>query len=324
MLAPAKRSSPGRLLGATLLVVGLAACGEDRPPSSFRDPLGPRPVEVATAPVVQPFAGEAAKGFERFGTEDDADVKVVRSKTQTALRRLCSGETDIAATSRPMRPEERAACRDRGIDPTGLRVAHQAVAVVANRNLRIDCLTVDQLRRLWSSGATVRRYESLDPTFPARTPTLFGAERELGTSELLAEELLEGDARLRTDYEPVGGHNLLLRKVAADPAALGFANYASVDHAAPTTIRLLAVDAGDACVQPTAQAIQAGDYELARPLFLYPSDKALVRPEVQGFLRYVIGSYRQIAKVSPTIVPLSAQELEQAEERLSDILPPTG
>ena len=47
-------------------------------------------------------------------------------------------------------------------------------------------------------------------------------------------------------------------------------------------------------MKPSTEAIQDGSYKpLSRPLFMYPSEKALKRPEVKAFMDYVIANYER-------------------------------
>ncbi len=58
-------------------------------------------------------------------------------------------------------------------------------------------------------------------------------------------------------------------------------------------VKTLQVDGGDGCVAPTNETVQDGSYKpLSRPLFIYPSEKALqneatrrVRQVLRGQLR---------------------------------------
>jgi len=50
-----------------------------------------------------------------------------------------------------------------------------------------------------------------------------------------------------------------------------------------------AVDSGAGCIEPSAANVDNGSYKpLARPLFIYPSKKALARPEFVAFLNYYL------------------------------------
>jgi phosphate transport system substrate-binding protein len=76
------------------------------------------------------------------------------------------------------------------------------------------------------------------------------------------------------------------------------------------------VDGGDGCVEPTTETIQSGEYKpLSRPLFMYPSAKALKRPEVKAFLDYIEANYEEIAEASQ-IVPMSAEQADKSKAAL--------
>jgi phosphate transport system substrate-binding protein len=69
------------------------------------------------------------------------------------------------------------------------------------------------------------------------------------------------------------------------------------------------------CKKPDAASIQDGSYKpLSRPLFMYPSDKALQRPEVKAFMEFVVNNYADIAKASKIVPMTDAQAQESKTE----------
>ena len=75
------------------------------------------------------------------------------------------------------------------------------------------------------------------------------------------------------------------------------------------------MDAGDGCVKPSAETIQDGSYKpLARPLFMYPSSKAIARPEVKAFMDFVVANQADIADAAK-IVPLTDEQADQGQVR---------
>ena len=78
----------------------------------------------------------------------------------------------------------------------------------------------------------------------------------------------------------------------------------------------VAEKAGGACVKPSTATIQDGSYKpLSRPLFMYPSEKALARPEVKAFMDFVIANQEDIAKASQ-IVPMTPEQATKGEADL--------
>ena len=81
-------------------------------------------------------------------------------------------------------------------------------------------------------------------------------------------------------------------------------------------LNLVKVDGGGGCVEPTTETIQSGEYKpLSRPLFMYPSTKALKRPEVDAFLQYINDNYQAIADASQIV----AMDPDQASKAKSDL-----
>ena len=65
----------------------------------------------------------------------------------------------------------------------------------------------------------------------------------------------------------------------------GFSFYQENEDA----LKALEVDGGKGCVAPSAETAQNGTYvPLSRPLFIYPSDEALKKPEVKAFVDYYL------------------------------------
>ncbi len=99
----------------------------------------------------------------------------------------------------------------------------------------------------------------------------------------------------------------------ATPAGLGYFGFSYYEQNADA-LNLVSVDDGDGCVAPSAESIQDGSYTpLSRPLFMYPSATALTdKPEVEGFMQYVVDSAPEIAEAA-LIVPMSDDQASEAQ-----------
>ena len=76
------------------------------------------------------------------------------------------------------------------------------------------------------------------------------------------------------------------------------------------------VDGGDGCVTPTTATVQDNSYTpLSRPLFIYPSDKLLARPEGLAFVKFYVDNSDDIA-TKALFVPMTA---EQKAESVAEI-----
>jgi phosphate transport system substrate-binding protein len=108
---------------------------------------------------------------------------------------------------------------------------------------------------------------------------------------------------------------VLVQGIAGEPGGLGYFGHSYYEQN-KDSLNLVKVDGGDGCVEPTIETIQNGDYTpLSRPLFMYPSARALKRPEVKAFLQYIVDNYQEIADASQ-IVALSPEQADRAKSAL--------
>src|SRR5215212_10457227 len=139
------------LIAAGLLALGIAACGDDSDSGSSGGGDAPSglagSITLDGSSTVQPFA-EAAAELIAEGSPD-LQITVGAAGTSGGFEKFCAGETDISDASRPIEPEEEAACKKGGVSYTGVQVANDGIAIVTNPALEISCLTTDQLAKLW-------------------------------------------------------------------------------------------------------------------------------------------------------------------------------
>ncbi len=108
--------------------------------------------------------------------------------------------------------------------------------------------------------------------------------------------------------------------VSGDAGGLGYFGFSYYEQNADE-LNLVGVSEkeGGACVKPSKETIQDGSYKpLARQIYMYPSDKALARPEVKAFMEFVNENGEAIADAAQ-IVPLTEQQ-KAAERRELDAL----
>ena len=91
-------------------------------------------------------------------------ITVGTSGTGGGFEKFCAGETDISDASRPIKPDEEApVCKKAGIEYKEIQVANDGIAVVTNPELKVDCLTTAQLKKLWNQGSKVKTLSEIDP-----------------------------------------------------------------------------------------------------------------------------------------------------------------
>jgi phosphate transport system substrate-binding protein len=291
------------------LALGLAACGEDEaasdggPGQSKQSESLSGSIRIDGSSTVYPFAQAAAETF--MGQNPGVQISVGQSGTGGGFEKFCAGETDISNASRPIKDDEEVPlCEKGGVTYSEVQVANDGIAVVSNKGLEIDCMTTDELKQLWSTSKD-KRY------------SLFGPGTDSGTFDFFTDAINGEEGLTRKDYQPSEDDNVLVQGIAGDDKGLGYFGFSYYEQN-QDKLNLVGVDAGDGCVKPSAETIQDGSYKpLSRPLFMYPSTKAIKRPEVKAFLDYVEESYEQIA-TDAQLVPMTAEQAGKAAQALAE------
>jgi phosphate transport system substrate-binding protein len=302
-----------------VLALGAAACGNDDDDGGGGGGGGgggdlSGTINIDGSSTVGPFAQAAAEEFQ--GQYPDVQITVGTSGTGGGFEKFCAGETDISDASRPIDEEEEVPlCEKSGVKYKEAQVANDGISIVTNPDLKVDCLTTDQLKELWEQGSKVRSLSEIDQKLPDAQLKLFGPGTDSGTFEFFTEEINGEEGNTRKDYQPSEDDNVLVQGVSGESGGFGYFGFSYYEQN-QDKLNLVNVDAGEGCVEPTKESIASGEYKpLARPLYMYPSQKALQRPEVKAFMDYVLENYQSIAEASQ-IVPMSQAQADEAKTSL--------
>jgi len=302
------------------LALGVAACGDDGDGGNAAASNGggelSGKIAIDGSSTVGPFAEAAAELFQE--ENPDVQVTVGISGTGGGFEKFCAGETDISDASRPIKPDEEApVCDKAGVKYTEVQVANDGIAVASSKELAVDCLTTDQLEKIWNKGSKVESLADVDGKLPATELSLYGPGTDSGTFDFFTEKINGEEGVSREDYEASEDDNQLVTGVSGDKGGLGYFGFSYYEGAADKLNLVGVDDGGGTCVKPSVEAIQDGSYKpLSRPLFMYPSAKAMRRPEVKAFMEFVVAQAPAIAEASK-IVPLTDEQTTTAKDELA-------
>jgi len=300
------------------LALGAAACGSDDDDDGGGTGGGggdlSGTIRIDGSSTVGPFAQAAQEAFQ--GENPGVRITVAQSGTGGGFEKFCAGETDISNASRPIDEEEEVPlCDKEGVKYTEVQVANDGISIATNPELAVDCMTVDQLKQVWEQGSKVNSLSQVDPSFPDGELSLFGPGTDSGTFEFFTEEINGEEGNSRKDYQPSEDDNVLVQGVSGEAGGMGYFGFSYYEQN-QDSLNLVGVDAGDGCIKPSMESIASGEYKpLSRPLFMYPSQEALQRPEVKAFMDYVVENYEAISEAS-AIVPMSQEQADQAKTAL--------
>ncbi len=298
------------VVATATVAVGVTACGGSDTSSSASTDAGAAvsgSIAIDGSSTVFPFAQAAAEEFQT--KNPDAKVTVGESGTGGGFEKFCNGEIQIADASRSIKDEEIALCKKGSIKYSEVQIANDGIAIVTNKDLKITCMTTDQLKALWNKTSTVSNYKQLDPSFPDVKVSLFGPGTDSGTFDFFTDEINGEKGDTRKDYQPTEDDNVTVQGVSGEKGGLG---YFGLSYYADNTdkLNLVAVNDGSGCVVPSDATVQDGSYKpLSRPLFMYINE-ADFTPAVKAFMGYVVDNADAIAKNAKIVAMTPAQQTE--------------
>ncbi len=310
-----------RLRSAALVAVTLpvaAACGGDAASEGGLQGA----VGIDGSSTVFPIMEAVVEEFQ--AANRGVRVTVGISGTGGGFRRFCAGETDISDASRPIKDSEREACAAAGIEFTEMPIAWDGLSVIVSpENDWAQCLTVDELRRIWEPESTVTTWADVRAGFPNEPIALYGPGTSSGTFDYFTEAIVGESGASRADYQASEDDNVLVQGISGDTYGLGYFGYAYYAENADR-LKLVEVDGGTGCTAPSQTTIEDGSYApLSRPLFIYVSHASAAQPAVGALLEYAFTNGPELIPATGYI-PLTADQYAEQRSVLAALDAPAG
>ncbi len=317
-----------------VLVSGVAACNNDQaadPTPDFPEALVQAEgfqntaassnlsgdVKVDGSSTVLPVSKVMAAEYQKMNPEVQVTVGV--SGTGGGFQKFCAGETDITGASRPIDAAEMELCQKNNIEYTELPIAFDGISVVVNPQNSVDCLKVGELKKLWEPAAEgkVTNWNQVRSDLPSQPLQLYGPGTDSGTYDYFTLAIVGEQGKSRGDYTKSEDDNTLVQGVSSDQNGLGYFGYAYY-LANRDKLKLVAIDSGYGCVQPSPRTIADTNYQpLSRPVFIYVKKSAATRPEVKAFTNFYLAPENAKLVLQVGYVPLPSITLRAATSRFN-------
>jgi phosphate transport system substrate-binding protein len=214
-------------VAASLCLFFLSGCGHGRKDSAsetLETPAQKVPltgnIKVSGAYALAPLAKKWVDGFTKL--HPGVKMEIIESGTGKGLEAVMGKEADLAMVSRPLTDEEKGA----GI--WTISVAKDGVAPIVNaknpylERLLERGLSPDELQMVFTGKESVRWSELLDTTGNEKV-NVYARADESGAADMLALFLYKKADTFRGTK--VTGDNEMIKRIQADPLALGFCNF---------------------------------------------------------------------------------------------------
>ncbi len=301
------------LLCTVLAPLVLFGCGSDADEGGLRGR-----VMVDGSSTVYPLTEAVAEEFMKEHPRVRVTVGV--SGTGGGFSKFVRGETDVSNASRPIRAVEAQQADANGIEYIELPVAYDGLAVVVHPdNDWVECLTTQELRRIWEPGSEIDTWNQIRPEFPNRPIALYGPGTDSGTYDYFTAAIVGEEGASRSDFTASEDDNVLVQGISGDRNALGFFGLAYYENN-QDRLKLLGIDDqnpdnGEGCIQPSAETVNNGTYQpLSRPEFIYVRADRANDPAVEAFIEFYLEHAAELAR-EVEYVPLAQEAYQLTLER---------
>ena len=281
-------------------------------------------IKIDGSSTVYPITEAVAEEFQK---SQKVKVTVGESGTGGGFKKFCRGETDISNASRPISQKEIDACKEAGIQYIELPIAFDAITVVVNgKNDWVKTLSVDELKKIWQPGSSVKSWKQVNSAFPDKAIGLYGPGTASGTFDYFTEAINGKSKASRTDYTPSEDDNVLVQGVTGNVGGMAYFGLAYFEEN-KDKLKAVAVasKAGGQGVLPSAATVMDGTYQpLSRPIFIYVNATAAAfKPEVKAFVNYYLENAPTLVK-EVKYVPLTTEDYTAVKDHFKAMKPGTG
>lgn len=268
----------------------------------------------------------------------DWRFRIESKGTTSAVPLLTHGVTMFGAMGRAINPLETSAYRKIvGSDPLEIRVAYASddtsqhlatsLAAYVNRANPLDTLSIEQINRTLTIGHPQGDFSrwgqlGLKGEWAERAIHPYGTPEFTGFGTYMQKDQL-GGLPLAPGYEAYGKTELILQRLAADPAGIGIAAI-GLENDRIKQLRIIDPKTGVITTGSPAQ-VADGSYPYGRYLYFYLRREPgkTIDPVVREYLRFVLSRQGQtlIASQPKGYLPLTGKDARAELAKLDEAAP---
>jgi phosphate transport system substrate-binding protein len=209
---------------------------------------------------------------EEFNKTSPTKVSISGEGSGVGISALISGTTDIAETSREMKPEEIKQAKAKGVEAVQTTVAWDGLAVVVNPSNPVRKLTMDQLRDLFLGN--VKNWRELGG--PDEQVIIVTRDTSSGSHEYFLEHVLRrGNPKGKEDFPNTAlvapSSQAAVQSVSQDKGGIAYVGLGYVSSKVADVA--IAKSKGGPYVKPAVGTVMDRSYPISRPLYFYTNGK---------------------------------------------------
>jgi phosphate transport system substrate-binding protein len=282
---------------ATMVIAGilLSACGSPPTPEAAKSTDAPQAAQSTDVPkaatgsqlqlagstTVQPLAEKLAGEYTKLNSGVKIDIQ--GGGTSVGITSAGEGTVEIGNASRALKDEE----KKKFPDLKEFTIAFDGIAVVVNPNVKLDTLTKDQVRDIFSGKVTNFK----DVGGPDASITIVSREEGGGTRTAFEDMvMLAKDATGKDVKTPIFEKAILQQSngqirttIATTENSIGYLSFGFLD----SSVKALKLDG----IEPTVDNVKNNTYKVSRPLNMLT--KGDPKPLAKAFIDFILSDEGQ-------------------------------
>jgi phosphate transport system substrate-binding protein len=233
-------------------------------------------ITIKGSTTVLPVAQAAAEVF--MEKNPGVNISVQGGGSGVGISSLLDKTTDIATSSRKIKPEEIEKGKASGVNPHEIAIALDGIALIVHNMNPVKALTKTQIKDIYTGK--ISNWSELG----GKNAKIVVVNRDTSSGTYEAFELLAlNKEKVRPDALTTASNQAVSQIVAQTPGAIGYVGHGFLSP----KVKAVTVDK----VECTKQNIQSGKYPLSRYLYVYTNGKP--SGSVLKFLDFLMGAQGQ-------------------------------
>lgn len=235
-----------------------------------------RAIIVKGSTTVLPVVQVAAEIF--MDKNPGTNISVQGGGSGVGIASLLDKTTDIATSSRKIKPEEIEKAKASGVNVNEIPIAIDGIAVIVHPVNTVKAMTRTQIREIYTGK--IRDWSQLG----GRKGKIVVVTRDTSSGTFEAFEALAlNKEKVRPDALSSASNQAVAQTVAQTPGAVGYVGHGYLSP----RVKAVAVDG----VECTKQTIQSEKYPLSRYLYVYTNGRP--SGDIQKFTTFILGKEGQ-------------------------------
>lgn len=244
-------------------------------------------IVIEGSTTLLPIVQRAAEEF--MNLNPNADIKVRGGGSGVGITSLIEGTCDIANSSRNIRDAEIQKAIARNKDPKAHVIAMDGIAVIVNKENRVNSLTKKQIKDIFTGKISNWKLVGGND----QKIVVISRDSSSGTYEVFNELALNKE-KVRSDALMQASNQGVINAVSTTPGAIG---YVGIGYLKESVIAV-SIDG----VMPNVTTVLSGKYVYSRPLFMYTNGEP--KGLIKDFIDFILSPIGQKIVLEEGFVPL--------------------